>query len=124
MYGRYGSDQLNIVLLVFAVILSLLNTVLAVFLYKSVVYVRFIYPLIYIFVAVLLFFILFRCLSRNIAKRRKENQRYLQLSIRLRDRRNRYFRCPKCKQAVRVPRNKGKISIRCPKCGEKFIRKT
>ena len=36
----------------------------------------------------------------------------------------RHFRCPKCHQKVRVPRGKGKIQITCPKCGEKFIKKT
>ena len=43
---------------------------------------------------------------------------------RLKDRQHRYFACPKCRQTVRVPRGKGKISITCPKCREKFIRKT
>ena len=30
----------------------------------------------------------------------------------------------KCGQTVRVPKHRGKLCIRCPKCGEKFIRKT
>ena len=36
----------------------------------------------------------------------------------------RIFKCPKCGQKLRVPRGKGKIAIRCRKCGEEFIRKT
>ena len=28
------------------------------------------------------------------------------------------FSCPDCRQMVRVPRGKGRINIRCPKCGE------
>ena len=43
---------------------------------------------------------------------------------RLKDTDHRYFRCPDCRQTVRVPRGKGKISIRCPKCGRQFIEKT
>ena len=39
-------------------------------------------------------------------------------------RKNRYYKCPKCKQLVRVPRGKGKISITCPRCKEKFVKKT
>ena len=34
------------------------------------------------------------------------------------------FICPTCKQKLRVPRGKGKISISCPKCGTSFIKKT
>lgn len=34
------------------------------------------------------------------------------------------FKCPMCKQEVRVPRGHGKIEITCPKCREKFIRRT
>ena len=124
LYGRYGSDNLNLALLVLSVVISLLNTVLTFFLSHSAVYVSIIYPLLYVVVMVLLGFMLARSLSRNIQKRRKENQAFLRLRSRLFDYRNRYFRCPKCRQTVRVPRKKGKISIRCPKCGEKFIRKT
>ena len=36
----------------------------------------------------------------------------------------RFFKCPMCKQEVRVPRGHGKIEITCPKCREKFIRRT
>ena len=43
---------------------------------------------------------------------------------RVKDRRNRYFLCPRCRQTVRVPRGKGRILITCPKCKEKFQRKT
>jgi rRNA maturation protein Nop10 len=29
-------------------------------------------------------------------------------------------KCPKCGQKMRVPVNKGKIEVTCPKCTEKF----
>ena len=35
-----------------------------------------------------------------------------------------FYGCPKCSQKIRVPRNRGKIEISCPKCGEKFIKNT
>ena len=49
---------------------------------------------------------------------------FLMLLDRIKDRQHKYFDCPKCRQPVRVPRGKGKIAITCPKCKEKFIRKT
>ena len=79
---------------------------------------------------------MFRFLSRNIAKRRAENDRFLMFwgpfkqkvrrSIqKFRDRKNyKFFHCPACRNVLRVPRGKGKIQITCPKCGERFIRKT
>ena len=57
-------------------------------------------------------------------RRERETRRFLQLWMRLRDRNNRYYRCPSCGQTARVPKHRGKLCIRCPKCGEKFIRKT
>ena len=124
MYGRYGSDELNIGLLVTAVIVSLLHSILTLFLGSSQIFATIVSPLLYLLVLALLGFDLFRTFSRNIYARQKENRWFRQVWTRIKDRKNRYFRCPKCKQMVRVPRKKGKISIRCPKCGEKFIRKT
>ncbi len=124
MQGRYGMDQLNMVLLVAAVAVSLTNSVLTMFLQKNEVYCNIVAPLVSLTAYLILGYMLFRILSRSIYKRQRENRRMLQLWTRLRDRRNRYFHCPNCKQTVRVPKGRGKICIRCPKCGEKFIRKT
>ena len=123
MYGRYGSDELNMALLGTALVLSILNSIF------SAVF-RFWAPMGIVTLVVsaviyaLLIYGLFRIFSRNIYKRRRENRRFLNLWNRLRDRSHRYFRCPQCRQTVRVPKNRGKINIRCPKCGEKFIKKT
>lgn len=117
MYGRYGSDSLNKALLIAAAVCLLLGwlggSYLAAWMsvFNLVAYV----PLIWSIV---------RMYSRNIEARRRENAAWQRLLTCLRDRNNRYFRCPKCRQTVRVPRGKGKISIRCPKCGERFIKKT
>ena len=124
MYGRYGSDQLNMAIIVAAVLVSLTNSVLTVFLRESTVYSGIVAPILSVIVYGLLIYSFFRMFSRNIYKRQRENRRFTQLWMRLKDRNNRYFRCPNCKQTVRVPRGRGKICIRCPKCGEKFTRKT
>ena len=82
----------------------------------------------------LILLVYIRLFSRNISKRYAENQKYLALENRLRrffgqkrylmQQRKEYhiYKCPGCKQKIRIPRGKGKISIRCPKCGEEFIK--
>ncbi len=122
--GRYGTDALNILLLALAIFFSLLNNLLAQFFLESRLYTGLIYGLLWLLTMALLSLSMFRSFSRNIAARRRENARLQRLWLRIRDRKNRYFRCPSCKQTVRVPRKRGKISIRCPKCGERFVKKT
>lgn len=119
MNGRYGSDQLNLALIVMVVALSLLNNILYILLESGLLY-----SFLSLIYAAGIGFATYRMLSRNISQRQAENQKWMGLLARLRDRNHRYFRCPHCKQRVRVPRHRGKISIRCPRCGEKFIRKT
>ncbi|SDW93858.1 hypothetical protein SAMN05216391_12518 [Lachnospiraceae bacterium KHCPX20] len=36
----------------------------------------------------------------------------------------RYYKCPECRQKVRVPKGHGKIEITCPKCKGTFIRRS
>ena len=67
---------------------------------------------------------IYRMYSRNIEARRRENTAFLRFFSRLTDKQYRYFRCPGCRQVVRVPRGKGKINIRCPKCSRQFIKRT
>ncbi len=123
MYGRYGSDQLNMALLIAAVVLSILNSIFSA-IFRGNAAMSIISLVVSLLIYALFGYQLFRTLSRNIYKRRRENQRFMLLWNRLRDRNHRYFRCPQCRQTVRVPKHRGKINIRCPKCGEKFIKKT
>ena len=114
MMGRYGTDKLNMAILGAGVVLCLL-----------VMFIRGLPGLVLTALSyVLMLWAIFRMFSRNTYKRYRENRKYLQLLERLKDREHRYFDCPRCRQPVRVPRGKGKIAITCPKCKEKFIKKT
>ena len=115
MTGRYGTDKLNTVILTAGVIVC----VVSLFIRSAIV------DLALTFVAYgLMFWAMFRTFSRNTYKRYQENRRFLMLLDRIKDRDHRYFDCPRCRQPVRVPKGKGKIAITCPKCKEKFIKKT
>lgn len=123
MQGRYGADQFSR----FLIYLSLILLVITLFCRNNFIY--------YIAVIVL-FYSYFRMLSRNISRRYAENQKYLSLRykvvgkfnwIRLRikdSKTHRIFKCPSCSQKIRVPKGKGRISIKCPKCRIEFIKKT
>ena len=54
MYGRYGSDQLNIVLLVAAIAVSLTNSFLSLIFRNSFVYIRILNPILYLLMLALL----------------------------------------------------------------------
>ncbi|MEG1426858.1 MAG: hypothetical protein RSC76_04135 [Oscillospiraceae bacterium] len=122
MMGRYGSDKLNIVLLVTGMVISLVSQL-----------IRF-FPL--IFISYFLFgYALFRTFSRNIGARQKEYYSFLKLWTPIEKwfkmrkmvfagrKTYRYFRCPNCKQQLRAPKGKGKIQITCQKCHKEFIKK-
>lgn len=115
MVGRYGTDKLNMTLLGIGVALCVISLFINA-------------PLVNVILTlgsyILMIYALFRSFSRNTYKRYQENRRYLQLLDRIKDRQHRYYPCPRCRQIVRVPRGKGKISITCPKCKEKFVKKT
>ena len=115
MMGRYGTDRLNMAILSVGLAASLLSVILR---FKPVNLILFLLSY------GMMFWAIFRCLSRNTYKRYQENRKFLQLWGRMKDREHRYFDCPKCRQMVRVPRGKGKISITCPRCREKFVKKT
>ena len=115
MAGRYGTDRLNMTILGAGLVACLISPI-------------FHRPLINLLLTALSYGLMIwaicRTLSRNTYARYQENRKFLQFFDRLKDRQHRYYDCPKCRQVVRVPRGKGTIAITCPKCREKFIRKT
>jgi hypothetical protein len=108
--GRYGMDTLGKVL--FA--LGLVTMALGAFLWRGFLGLSY----------GILIYTLFRAYSRNIPARQKENRCLLQLFAPLRDKKHRYFKCPQCRQAVRVPKGKGLVNITCPKCRRKFQKRS
>ena len=78
----------------------------------------------------------FRMFSRNISKRYAENVAFQkqwnkfmgkfnkQKNLWSQRRHYHIYTCPGCRQKIRIPKGKGKIEVRCPKCGETFIRKS
>ena len=122
MYGRNGSDQLGLFFLVIYLLIWLLQAVTG-------------WAVLALVEWVLLFIILFRMLSRNLSRRRAENTKFLQiiaparkrlrsLRAQLKDKEHRYFRCPNCRQQMRVPRGKGRITVHCRSCGATFEEKS
>lgn len=80
---------------------------------------------------VLLFYILFRMLSRNIYARQRENAAFLRVfgaPIRaiknrgkeLKDSTHIYKTCPACRSRLRLARRKGSNKARCPRCQAEF----
>ena len=123
MVGRYGNDEFTLFLSIAGLILGLLVN------FKYLGFLHYIG-------AILIFFGLFRTLSKNYNARRKELNWYLLWSAkpkseikllinRIQEREtHKYFKCKKCKAVLRVPKGRGKIEITCPKCRAKVIKKT
>lgn len=122
MWGRYGNDNLNQFLLAVAfacLIISFLGG-----------------GIFYILATVIMVFAYYRMFSRNISKRSAENQQFLKQKMKVRSffikkkqelgqRKNYHiYRCPNCKQKIRVPKGRGRIAISCRKCGNEFIKKS
>ena len=115
MTGRYGTDKLNMTILIAGMLISIVSNFMPWYIVRL---------LLFLLSYGLLIWALFRTFSRNTYKRYDENRKYLMFLQRFKDREHRYYDCPRCRQQVRVPRGKGKIAITCPKCRERFIKKT
>ncbi len=140
MYGRYGFDELGRFLLYITLLLMIFSTV-------------FRWTVAYYICLVIFVLSYFRIFSKNIYKRSYENDRYLCLKGKVLDAFRRafgkkgvqkdgqrsccncykgtvyeaeykVFKCPECKQKLRVPKGKGRIQITCRRCGREFIKKT
>lgn len=121
MYGRYGTDEFARFTLYTALIFCVISLLI-----KN--------SLLNLLALALLLYTYFRMFSRKVYKRSSENQKYLQIKNKTVSRLHlnrlgqiryyHFYKCPVCKQTVRVPRGKGKIKIHCPKCHHNFIKKS
>lgn len=130
MSGRYGPDQLGRFLSCVSLICMLLSL-----LTRGIGRGR-VGSLFFWLCMALLCWCYIRMFSRNYTARRRENEFYLNkkyaLTSRLRLHREcfrqrrdyAFYRCPGCRQLVRVPRGKGKLRITCRRCGYSFEKKT
>jgi len=126
MYGRYGVDQLYFASMIVCFILLVINSF-----FRS--------PIIGVIVWAILAWMIFRSLSKNIYKRRLENEKFLKVwsfvkskwsiiknnwsitNRRIKDiKTHRYRKCPHCKAVLRLPKKKGRHAVDCPRCHKEF----
>lgn len=123
MIGRYGVDELSRVQIIVGLVLFVISAIFRM-------------NILYWLGLALVIYAYFRIFSRNVSKRYQENQKYLNARYQAAVKKNnmkkrwaqrntyRFFKCPQCKQTVRVPKGRGKICITCPKCKTEFIKKS
>lgn len=119
MYGRYGVDKLYNFLFIVWAVLAVANVFIGSY-------------IIYLCYTAILIFSLYRCLSKNIYRRQRENAAYLRMAAavkgffsilfsRIRDiGTKRYRRCKYCRSMLRLPIKRGKHTVHCPKCQNNF----
>lgn len=122
MLGRNGADPYALFLILVSLVLLVAVTFIRGAIGAAITWLAY----------VILFYSLFRMLSRNVAKRRMENQGFLKLKAQIKTKFRRekqkaaqrktyaFFSCPSCKAQLRVPRGKGRMRVTCPRCGKIF----
>lgn len=121
MIGRYGIDSFSKFLMGTALVLCILD----IFIDSAIMNSWFVLTIIYVY---------FRIFSRNHGKRYQENMKYLQIrnkviakfnsekSVMKQRKTHHIYKCPTCRQKIRIPRGKGRICITCPKCKTEFTK--
>ena len=119
-YGANGSDALSRASLIASAVVIIAN-----------LFVR--SPILIIVAYLFLGYSLFRILSRIVARRRKENEWFVNIGRKIRakfrllrnkwkDRKTHvYVKCPECKNVLRLVKNKGEHTVVCPCCNKKFV---
>jgi ribosomal protein S27E len=134
MYGRYGGDMLSFAIIILYCVLVFIANIAKL-------------PVLSLLALALLIWGIYRVFSKNILRRTRENDWFLrhwnrisswfrriahkfsslqkQKTLAAKDKAiYKCYKCPKCRNRLRVPRGKGRISIKCPVCGTEFIKKT
>lgn len=128
MYGRNGADKLGIVMIWSSLLLDLISAML-------LRHHQIVGSMVNWLATLMCIYALFRMFSKNLGKRREENQRFVNWLWRMKskssgararhaDKEHKYFTCKNCKTICRVPVGKGNVEITCPKCGAKIHGKT
>ncbi len=119
MTGRHGADHLGMFTLLTGLVFSVAGSMTGL---GPLTFLGF----------VLYVLTLFRMFSRNLAARVQENRKYLEITgrwstkskqfyRRIKNRKEyKYFKCPGCRQLLRLQRGCGEKQITCPKCGHQF----
>lgn len=120
MYGRYGYDTLGKTLLWVYLGVLIIYSIVSLFVDSALLYVIFLMLSMFI-----VCYTIYRAMSRNIAKRRAENQKFCGFFKLVRnkwkDRKTHVYRkCPECRAVLRLPKAKGKHSVVCPRCKKRF----
>lgn len=123
MQGRYGVDDFSRFLITASIVLILLAGIIK----NNFVNVA---------ALAIVGFAYYRILSKNHFKCSVQNQKYLRLKNKVTGRIKMYrdiikqrkihriYKCPNCKQRLRIPKGKGKVEITCPKCSAKFKKRS
>lgn len=123
MQGRYGVDSLSRFLSVVLLVIIVLGLFIRI-------------PFSGLITLALLIILYWRMFSRNIPKRYEENQKFLHIRDKFLGRFSNFgsnlsqmkdyhiYKCPRCNQKIRIPRGKGHIMVRCPRCGFEFHKKS
>ena len=129
LYGRYGADELYNALFLIEIILLFISSILSVLGHNRPA-LSTVSVILYAVAFVLLIWAIFRFFSRNIEKRRRENTAWLKFKSKFVKKRKptlppdtptHIFRaCPKCRSVLRLPRQAGKHTVKCPRCGASF----
>lgn len=121
MVGRYGMDAFSKFLMGTILVLCVLDIFVNSRILSS-------------WTILLMIYVYYRMFSKNHAKRQQENLKYLQIKnkilIKFRNEKSQMqqrkthhiYRCPVCRQKIRIPKGKGRICITCPKCKNEFTK--
>ncbi len=127
MQGRYGIDQFTNFLVFSALIILVIE------MFIKVPVIRFLFNILSV---ATIFYAYFRMFSRNHSKRFSENEKYMKFHNNVKffiarekshfqqRKTHHIYKCPQCKQSIRVPKGKGRIAITCPKCHTEFIKRS
>lgn len=122
MSGRHGADQLFRTTVIAGLVMYVLTWITGITLFSYIGLALYIWSL-------------FRMFSRDREKRAMENLKYLELTKNFRTSLNqaknraknskeyKYFRCPKCKSYLKLPRGVGEVTVTCGKCKNQFRKK-